>query len=156
MINFVLSVVACKEVRRKDAAREQGEEDPRDPARYRIPAAGGRRTRTPRGANQAPQFPGYMVAVNDGPVTISRPPPAAMTGAMPGGMPPRGVDLGVEISPHTGHGHDMDWNHMCIADRSGRASPTDIDLTPVSPGSSEMTEVLTEKDSGIGIGRSRR
>lgn len=145
LINFVLSVVACKEVRRKDAAREQGDEDPRDPARYRIPAAaGGRRTRTPR--DQAPHFPGYVVTVNDGPV-VSRPPPAAMTGA---GMPPRGVDLGVEIS-----GSHEDWNNM-RRDRSGRGSPTDIDLTPVSPGSSEMTEVLTEKDSGIGIGRSGR
>ncbi|KAK3386280.1 hypothetical protein B0T20DRAFT_457685 [Sordaria brevicollis] len=162
LINFVLSVVACKEVRRKDAAREQGDEDPRDPARYRIPAAaaaGGRRTRTPRDHHQTPHFPGYVVTVNDGPV-VSRPPPAAaMSGAAAmGAMPPRGgVDLGVEIS-----GSHEDWTRNNGMHRgsgrsgSGRGSPTDIDLTPVSPGSSEMTEVLTEKDSGIGIGRSGR
>ncbi|CCC14152.1 hypothetical protein SMACR_08595 [Sordaria macrospora] len=151
LINFVLSILACKEVRRKDAVREADEVDPRDPARYRIPAgAAGRHGRrqqghaTPRSRARVVenQFPGYVVTVNDAPV--SRPPPAAMTGAMP--MPSRGVDLGVEISPGGHH----DWHN----NRSG--SPTDIDLTPVSPGSSEMTEMLTEKDSGIGIGRSGR
>ncbi|KAK3347355.1 hypothetical protein B0H65DRAFT_147408 [Neurospora tetraspora] len=148
LINFVLSILACREVRRKDSAvREQDGEgvDPSDPARYRIPAAG-RRTRAraaPRPRVPENQFPGYVVTVNDGPV-FSRPPPAAMTGA----MPPRGVDLGVEISGS----HEDEW--AMRRDRSG--SPTDIDLTPVSPGSSEMTEALTEKDSGIGIGRSGR
>ncbi|KAK3951402.1 hypothetical protein QBC32DRAFT_163441 [Pseudoneurospora amorphoporcata] len=144
LINFVLAILACREVRRKDAVREERDIDPADPARYQIPA--GRKTRQARGG--APrsrvaenQFPGYVVTVNDAPVTVSRPPPA-MTGA----MPHRAVDLGVEISP----GAHEDWNNM-KRDRSG--SPTDIDLTPVSPGSSEMTEVLTEKDSGIWIGR---
>ncbi|KAK3485192.1 uncharacterized protein B0T23DRAFT_432793 [Neurospora hispaniola] len=153
LINFVLSILACKEVRRKDAIRESGGRmDSADPARFRIPgnssaAAGRRAARASQGARSRAvhvpenQFPGYVVTVNDD-VLVSRPPPAAMTGAA---MPPRGVDLGVEISPS---GHE-DWNHM-RRDRSG--SPTDIDLTPVSPGgSSAMTETLTEKDSGIGI-----
>ncbi|KAK1779586.1 hypothetical protein QBC45DRAFT_132880 [Copromyces sp. CBS 386.78] len=144
LINFVLAIFACREVRRKDAVREERDIDPADPARYQNPA--GRRTRqvrggAPRSRVAESQFPGYVVTVNDAPVTVSRPPPA-MTGA----MPHRAVDLGVEILPGA-HG---DWNIM-RRDRSG--SPTDIDLTPVSPGSSEMMEVLTEKDSGIGIGR---
>lgn len=191
LINFVLSILACREVRRKDAVREEGEGqiDPRDPARrrYRIPAAhahaaganghghgaagrhGGRRKQgVARSRTVESQFPGYeVVTVNEhdgghGRPVVSRPPPTAMAMAMTGAVGPhahahhahRGVDLGVEISPgHSNHNgwHDHDHIHH---NRSG--SPTDIDLTPVSPGSSDMTEVLTEKDSGIGIGRSGR
>ncbi|KAJ4399876.1 hypothetical protein N0V85_005901 [Neurospora sp. IMI 360204] len=62
LINFVLSIVACREVRRKDAVREReggGVDARRNPARYEIPV--GRRTRAraaPRARVAESQFPG--------------------------------------------------------------------------------------------------